>query len=182
MQALTISKKHFDFFEAESRALLDLGLAIPAYVWSTSHAFNILDARSLVGVTERARYFGRMRSLARQCALLWSNTKESLGYPLGVVSQANNIVVPQEVLELEAKKVSEEPKLFILEIGTEELPPNDVANLIVQLLGKQMLTHGEVLVFGTPRRLVISVENLCSKQVANEVEVRGPPVAKAFDS
>ncbi|KAL4585928.1 hypothetical protein LXL04_010555 [Taraxacum kok-saghyz] len=184
-------QKHFDFFEAESRALLDLGLAIPAYdqLLKTSHAFNILDARGFVGVTERARYFGRMRSLARQCALLWSNTRESLGYPLGVVSQANNLVVPQEVLESEAKKVSEEPRLFLLEIGTEELPPNDVASagqqlkdLIVLLLGKQRLTHGEVLVFGTPRRLVISVENLCSKQVANEVEVRGPPVAKAFDS
>lgn len=184
-------QKHFDFFEEESRALLDLGLAIPAYdqLLKTSHAFNILDARGFVGVTERARYFGRMRSLARQCALLWSNTRESLGYPLGVISQANNLVVPDEVLESEAKKVSIEPRLFVLEIGTEELPPNDVASagqqlkdLIVQLLGKQRLTHGEVLVFGTPRRLVISVENLCSKQVANEVEVKGPPIVKAFDS
>ncbi|CAI9279304.1 unnamed protein product [Lactuca saligna] len=184
-------QKHFDFFEAESRALLDLGLAIPAYdqLLKTSHAFNILDARGFVGVTERARYFGRMRSLARQCALLWSNTRESLGYPLGVISQANNLVVPNEVVESEGKKVSDEPRLFLLEIGTEELPPNDVASagqqvkdVIVQLLGKQRLTHGEISVFGTPRRLVISVENLCSKQVANEVEVRGPPVSKAFDN
>ncbi|KAJ9563362.1 hypothetical protein OSB04_008522, partial [Centaurea solstitialis] len=184
-------QKHFDFFEAEARALLDLGLAIPAYdqLLKTSHAFNILDSRGFVGVTERARYFGRMRSLARQCALLWSNTRESLGYPLGVISQDNNFVIPKEVLESEARKVSTEPRLFLLEIGTEELPPNDVASagqqlkdLIVQLLGKQRLTHGEVLVLGTPRRLVISVENLCSKQVANEVEVRGPPASKAFDN
>nr|XP_043624366.1 glycine--tRNA ligase, chloroplastic/mitochondrial 2 isoform X2 [Erigeron canadensis] len=184
-------QKHFDFFEAESRALLDLGLAIPAYdqLLKTSHAFNILDARGFVGVTERARYFGRMRSLARQCAMLWSNTRESLGYPLGVISQFNNLTTPKEVLKSEAKKVSTEPRLLLLEIGTEELPPNDVASagqqlkdLIVQLLGKQRLTHGEVLVYGTPRRLVISVENLCSKQSANEVEVRGPPVLKAFDN
>ncbi|PWA43880.1 glycine-tRNA ligase [Artemisia annua] len=184
-------QKHFDFFEAEARALLDLGLAIPAYdqLLKTSHAFNMLDSRGFVGVTERARYFGRMRSLARQCAVLWSNTRESLGYPLGVVSQANNLVVPKEILESEATKVSTEPRLFLLEIGTEELPPNDVASagqqlkdLVVQLLGKQRLTHGEVHVFGTPRRLVISVENLCSKQSADEVEVRGPPAAKAFDN
>ncbi|XP_076892585.1 glycine--tRNA ligase, chloroplastic/mitochondrial 2 isoform X2 [Bidens hawaiensis] len=184
-------QKHFDYFEAEARALLDLGLAIPAYdqLLKTSHAFNILDSRGFVGVTERARYFGRMRSLARQCALLWSNTRESLGHPLGVVSQSNHIVVPNEVLEAESTKVSAEPRLFLLEIGTEELPPNDVASagqqlkdLIVQLLGKQRLTHGEVHVFGTPRRLVISVENLCSKQSANEVEVKGPPASKAFDN
>ncbi|KAJ0816793.1 putative glycine--tRNA ligase [Helianthus annuus] len=184
-------QKHFDFFEAEARALLDLGLAIPAYdqLLKTSHAFNILDSRGFVGVTERARYFGRMRSLARQCAVLWSNTRESLGHPLGTISQANNLVVPKELLESEATKVSAEPRLFVLEIGTEELPPNDVASagqqlkdLIVQLLGKQRLTHGEVRVFGTPRRLVISVENLCSKQSANEVEVRGPPASKAFDN
>ncbi|KAD4982620.1 hypothetical protein E3N88_19291 [Mikania micrantha] len=184
-------QKHFDFFEAEARALLDLGLAIPAYdqLLKTSHAFNILDSRGFVGVTERARYFGRMRSLARQCALLWSNTRESLGHPLGAISQVDNLVAPKELLESEASKVSAEPRLFLLEIGTEELPPNDVASagqqlkdLIVQLLGRQRLTHGEVHVFGTPRRLVISVENLCSKQSANEVEVRGPPVSKAFDN
>ncbi|XP_076949144.1 glycine--tRNA ligase, chloroplastic/mitochondrial 2-like [Bidens hawaiensis] len=184
-------QKHFDFFEAEARALLDLGLAIPAYdqLLKTSHAFNILDSRGFVGVTERARYFGRMRSLARQCALLWSNTRESLGDPLGVISQSSNHVVPNELLEAESTKVSAEPRLFLLEIGTEELPPNDVASagqqlkdLIVQLLGKQRLTHGEVHVFVTPRRLVISVENLCSKQSANEVEVKGPPASKAFDN
>ncbi|KAL8227954.1 hypothetical protein R6Q57_015538 [Mikania cordata] len=184
-------QKHFDFFEAEACALLDLGLAIPAYdqLLKTSHAFNILDSRGFVGVTERARYFGRMRSLARQCALLWSNTRESLGHPLGAISQVDNLVAPKELLESEATKVSAEPRLFLLEIGTEELPPNDVASagqqlkdLIVQLLGRQRLTHGEVHVFGTPRRLVISVENLCSKQSSNEVEVRGPPVSKAFDN
>ncbi|KAK1428019.1 hypothetical protein QVD17_16844 [Tagetes erecta] len=46
----------FDFFEAEARALLDLGLAVPAYdqLLNTSHAFNILDSRGFDGVTERA--------------------------------------------------------------------------------------------------------------------------------
>lgn len=182
--------KHFDLFEAEARCLLDSGLAIPAYdqLLKTSHAFNILDSRGFVGVTERARYFGRMRSLARQCAQLWLKTRESLGYPLGVASQSNHLVFPKEVLEEAAGKVSTEPRLFVLEIGTEELPPNEVVNackqlkdLIEQLLGKQRLSHGEVLTFGTPRRLVVHVHNLSAKQVANEIEVRGPPASKAFD-
>ncbi|KAK1423089.1 hypothetical protein QVD17_18383 [Tagetes erecta] len=61
-------QKHFDFFEAEARALLDLGLAIPAYdqLLKTSHAFNILGSRGFDGVTERAHYFGRMRR--RSCS------------------------------------------------------------------------------------------------------------------
>ncbi|XP_052192008.1 glycine--tRNA ligase, chloroplastic/mitochondrial 2 isoform X2 [Diospyros lotus] len=183
-------QKHFDLFEEEARSLLDLGLAIPAYdqLLKTSHAFNILDSRGFVGVTERARYFGRMRSLARQCAQLWLKTRESLVHPLGVISEADNLVCPEEVLEAAARKVPEEPRMFMLEVGTEELPPTDVVNasqqlkeLIVQLLEKQRLTHGEVLAFGTPRRLVVQVESLCSRQVENEVEIRGPPVSKAFD-
>ncbi|XP_058221718.1 glycine--tRNA ligase, chloroplastic/mitochondrial 2 isoform X1 [Rhododendron vialii] len=183
-------QKHFDHFEEEARSLLDLGLAIPAYdqLLKTSHAFNILDSRGYVGVTERARYFGRMRSLARQCAQLWLKTRESLGHPLGVVSEPDHLVCPKDILEAAVRKVPMEPRMFVLEIGTEELPPADVVNasqqlkdLIVQLLEKQRLSHGKVLVFCTPRRLVVQVESLCSRQVENEVEVRGPPVSKAFD-
>ncbi|ONI22483.1 hypothetical protein PRUPE_2G132400 [Prunus persica] len=183
-------QKHFDLFEEEARSLLSSGLAIPAYdqLLKTSHAFNILDSRGFVGVTERARYFGRMRSLARQCAQLWLKTRESLGYPLGVVSETVSLVCPEELVEAAVKKVHDDSRLFVLEIGTEELPPQDVVDasqqlkdLMVQLLAKQRLSHGDVQAFGTPRRLVVSVENLCTKQMENEVEVRGPPVSKSFD-
>ncbi|EOX96483.1 Glycine-tRNA ligases [Theobroma cacao] len=183
-------QKHFDFFEEEARSLLASGLAIPAYdqLLKTSHAFNILDSRGFVGVTERARYFSRMRSLARQCAQLWLKTRESLGHPLGVVSESVDHVCPKEVLEAAAKKVHHDPRLFVLEIGTEEMPPHDVVNasqqlkdLMSELLEKQRLNHGGIQAFATPRRLVISVESLCPRQTENEVEVRGPPVLKAFD-
>ncbi|KAB2015614.1 hypothetical protein ES319_D08G037400v1 [Gossypium barbadense] len=183
-------QKHFDFFEEEARSLLASGLPIPAYdqLLKTSHAFNILDSRGFVGVTERARYFGRMRSLARQCALLWLKTRESLGHPLGVVSESVDHVCPKEVLEAAVKKVHHDPRLFVLEIGTEEMPPHDVVNasqqlkdLLLQLLEKHRLNHGGIQAFGTPRRLVISVESLCPKQAENELEVRGPPALKAFD-
>lgn len=183
-------QKHFDFFEAEAQSLLGLDLPIPAYdqLLKTSHAFNILDSRGFVGVTERARYFGRMRSLARQCAQLWLKTRESLGNPLGIISQPDNFVVPKEDLEEAARKVPAEPRSFILEIGTEELPPNDVVNackqlkdLMLQLLEKRRLSHGELKMFGTPRRLVVHIENLYAKQFETEVEARGPPVSKAFD-
>lgn len=183
-------QKHFDFFEAEAQSLLGLGLAIPAYdqLLKTSHAFNVLDSRGFVGVTERARYFGRMRSLARQCAQLWLKTRESLNHPLGIVSQPCNSAVPRNLVEEAARKVPAEPRAFVLEIGTEELPPSDVVNacmqlkdLVLLLLEKQKLAHGKVEVHGTPRRLVVLIDQLCAKQVENEVEVRGPPASKAFD-
>ncbi|KAL4600082.1 hypothetical protein ACB092_11G172600 [Castanea dentata] len=176
-------QKHFDFFEEEARSLLGLGLAIPAYdqLLKTSHAFNILDSRGFVGVTEQC--------LARQCAQLWLNTRESLGHPLGVASDPVHVVCPKELLDTAVKKVNDDSRLFVLEIGTEEMPPQDVVDagqqlkdLILWVLEKQRLSHGEVQAFGTPRRLLICVENLCTKQTEKEVEVRGPPVSKAFDN
>ncbi|KAI3434209.1 Glycine--tRNA ligase [Psidium guajava] len=183
-------QKHFDFFEEEARSLLGLGLAIPAYdqLLKMSHAFNILDSRGFVGVTERARYFGRMRSLARQCAQLWLKTRESLGHPLGVVSEPVHLACPQEVVDAASNKVQDLLRSFVLEIGTEEMPPQDVVNasqqlkdLVIELLETKRLDHGQVRAFGTPRRLVICVESLHAKQTDNEVEIRGPPASKAFD-
>ncbi|XP_027907837.1 glycine--tRNA ligase, chloroplastic/mitochondrial 2 isoform X3 [Vigna unguiculata] len=183
-------QKHFDFFEEEARTLLSSGFAIPAYdqLLKTSHAFNILDSRGFVGVTERARYFGRMRSLARQCAQLWLKTREMLGFPLGFISEPDHFVLPKGVLEAACGKVHDHSRVFVLEIGTEEIPPQDVVDasnqlkdLMLQLLERQRLNHGEVQAFATPRRLVVAVENLYTKQAEKEVEVRGPPVSKAFD-
>ncbi|KAJ7950770.1 Glycine--tRNA ligase 2, chloroplastic/mitochondrial [Quillaja saponaria] len=183
-------QQHFDFFEEEAHSLLASGLPIPAYdqLLKTSHAFNILDSRGFIGVTERARYFGRMRSLARQCAQLWLKTRESLGHPLGIVSEPVHFACPKELVQVAVEKVHDQTRLFVLEIGTEEMPPQDVIDAsnqlkyqMLQLLEKQRLKHGQVHAFGTPRRLVVLIDNLCTRQAENEVEVRGPPVSKAFD-
>ncbi|CAM0912319.1 unnamed protein product [Alopecurus aequalis] len=182
-------QKHFDDFEAEARSLLSLGLPIPAYdqVLKASHAFNILDSRGFVGVTERARYFGRMRSLARHCSQLWLKTREDIGYPLGTYQEAN-LIYPHVSEKLSRNEVLGQAQAFVLEIGTEELPPHDVVEAteqleksLVQMLGKRRLSHGKVHSYGTPRRLSVVVENLSMKQMEEEVELRGPPVSKAFD-
>ncbi|KAG0497840.1 hypothetical protein HPP92_002531 [Vanilla planifolia] len=158
--------KQFENFEEDAHSLLSLGLPIPAYdqLLKSSHAFNVLDSRGFVGVTERARYFSRMRSLARECAQLWVKTREELGHPLV-------------------------PRAFIIEVGTEEMPPHDVVDAIKQLralslsmLEKQYLCHGDVLAYGTPRRLMLYIENLSSKQEDREVEIRGPPASRAFNN
>ncbi len=62
----------FDEFEKEAKRLLGQGLLHPAYdfVLKCSHAFNVLEARGAISVTERAAYIGRVRGLAVRAAKL----------------------------------------------------------------------------------------------------------------
>ncbi|MCP4481713.1 MAG: glycine--tRNA ligase subunit alpha [bacterium] len=65
--------KNFNSFEGEAKALLDIELVAPAYdyVLKTSHTFNLLDARGVISVTERANYIFRIRTLAKKTAELY---------------------------------------------------------------------------------------------------------------
>jgi glycyl-tRNA synthetase alpha chain len=62
--------EQFDMYEKECKKLLEDGIVIPAYdyVLKCSHTFNLLDARKSIGVAQRTRYIGRVRSLAKGCA------------------------------------------------------------------------------------------------------------------
>ncbi len=66
-------KRHFEDAEAECQALLSHGLALPAYdqCIKASHRFNLLDARGVISVAERAAYIGRVRNLAKGCCEAW---------------------------------------------------------------------------------------------------------------
>ena len=59
-------------------------LVLPAYdqVLKCSHTFNLLEARGVISVTERTRYIGRVRGLAKQVAQLYYQQREKLGFPL----------------------------------------------------------------------------------------------------
>jgi glycyl-tRNA synthetase alpha chain len=61
--------RHFQDAEQECSALLAARLALPAYdqCIKASHLFNLLDARGVISVTERAAYIGRVRTLAKGC-------------------------------------------------------------------------------------------------------------------
>jgi len=76
--------KQFDYYEAEAQKLVALQLALPAFemVIKASHAFNLLDARHAISVTERQRYILRVRQLAKSIALAYYQTREALGFPL----------------------------------------------------------------------------------------------------
>ena len=78
-----ILHQHFIDAEKECAALLKSGekdglheLALPAYdqCIKASHAFNLMDARGVISVTERAAYIGRVRELAKACCVAWSKT------------------------------------------------------------------------------------------------------------
>jgi len=81
----------FDHYEKEAKRLLATGgedatkkLVLPAYdfVVKAAHQFNVLDARGAIGVTERARFIGRVRGLAKGVAEGWLAQREALGFPL----------------------------------------------------------------------------------------------------
>jgi glycyl-tRNA synthetase alpha chain len=74
----------FGQYEAECKRVLGLKLPMAAYDYclKCSHAFNLLDARGAISVTERAAYIGRVRQLARGCAEEYLAMREALGYPL----------------------------------------------------------------------------------------------------
>lgn len=74
----------FDTYEAEAKHILDNDLVFPAYeyVLKCSHAFNLLDARGALSVTERTRFIGRVRDLARLVAHAYYEQREAQGFPL----------------------------------------------------------------------------------------------------
>ena len=76
--------KHFDECETQSQNLIEAGLPLPAYeqVMKASHAFNLLDARHAISVTERQRFILRVRTLARAVAEAYYQKRAELGFPL----------------------------------------------------------------------------------------------------
>ena len=76
--------KYFDDCEQQCQALIEKGLALPAYeqVLKASHYFNLLDARKAISVTERQRFILKVRSLARLVAEVYFESRKRLSFPL----------------------------------------------------------------------------------------------------
>ena len=74
----------FDQCEQQSVSLIEKNLPLPAYemVMKASHAFNLLDARKAISVTERQRYILRVRALSRAVAETYFAARAQLGFPL----------------------------------------------------------------------------------------------------
>ncbi|MCI7240220.1 glycine--tRNA ligase subunit alpha [Aerococcus suis] len=84
----------FDQYEAEALAQIDAGLVHPAYdyILKCSHSFNLLDARGVISVTDRAAYLARIRNMARKVAKMFVAKRKELKYPLLSREQANQLL------------------------------------------------------------------------------------------
>ena len=67
-------RKLFSVYEEEAENLVSKNLTFPAldYVLKCSHCFNLLDARGVISVTDRAQYIERIRNLAKEVAKSWA--------------------------------------------------------------------------------------------------------------
>ncbi len=180
----------FDVYAQEAERCLKAGLALPAhdYVLRMSQAFNVLDARGAVGVTDRTRYFGRMRQLSREVAQTYLAQREEMGYPmLRLAFDDGRPTTDHAETGAASIPLPKEPTDFVLEIGTEELPASDLQTALDALavafpraLDDARLAHGAIVVEGTPRRLAVYVHDLAPRQPDRELEVFGPPAQAAF--
>lgn len=187
--------RHFEDFENESRKMLAEKLPIPAYdfVLKASHAFNILDARGVISVTERTGYIARIRDLARQVAESYIASREEQGYPLLArmkSAEEKELQNPTELFSEDLLNVHpDEREDFLLEIGSEELPATFVnigsKNLeksMQALLEKEQLPYERMTVYATPRRLAIYVHKLAKGKPSQVTEKKGPPLEQAYNA
>jgi glycyl-tRNA synthetase alpha chain len=67
----------FDMHELEAQSLVEKKIALPAYdqCLKASHVFNILDARGVISVAQRAEYIGRIRDITKAVAEIWMSSQ-----------------------------------------------------------------------------------------------------------
>lgn len=181
----------FELFEKEAKKIIEKKLPLPAYdfVLKASHAFNMLDARGAISVSERNTYIARIRDLASQVADLYVKSREEQGFPL--LSKFKDFQEKEE-----EKKDLSLPNLehttltdFLLEIGVEELPatfvPIGMSGLergIKTFLDSHNITYKTIEVYGTPRRLAVRVFDIITEKPARHIEKRGPQIVQSFDA
>ncbi len=179
----------YQMYEAEAERCLAQSQVLPAhdYVLKCSHTFNLLDTRGAVGVTDRQAFFNRMRDLSKHVAEKYVEQRQALEFPW-LEDGADGTEIEGAVTGVDMDEAPEQPAPFLLEIGTEELPPADVVSGIEQLEGlvpryleDLRLEHEGIRVMGTPRRLVVVVEDLAPRQADLEQLVKGPPADRAYD-
>ncbi len=184
--------RRFETCEAECKQLASLGLSLPAYeqVLNASHTFNLLDARRVIGVTERARYIARVRNLARAVAEQYYESRQAQNFPR-TASEVSSVEISCSPSSKDDFGKPEHNSTLLVEIGTEELPPG-----VIERLGSDLETelknqlHAVALIdssecqsqfFATPRRLAVTVNNVKPKSDDTERVRKGPPLERAYD-
>ncbi len=179
-------REMYRLYEEEANRCLEHKQVLPAhdFVLKCSHTFNLLDTRGAVGVTERQGFFHRMRDLSRKVADAYLEERQMLEFPM---LNGGGKAVEKAPKSAQAAYPSK-PSPFVFEIGTEELPHGDVEDALSQLeksvpesLKNLRLTYSGLKIMATPRRIVVSLEELAHRQDDLEQLVKGPPEDRAFD-
>ena len=84
----------FSSHEEQAKYLVEQKLALPAYeqVLKAAHTFNLLDARGVISVTQRASYIGKIRNISRLVAESYFNSRAALKFPLANKEHASEVL------------------------------------------------------------------------------------------
>lgn len=87
-------KTAFSSHEEQAKYLVEQKLALPAYeqVLKAAHTFNLLDARGVISVTQRASYIGKIRNISRLVAESYLNSRAALKFPLANKEHASEVL------------------------------------------------------------------------------------------
>ena len=87
-------QKAFSSHEEQAKYLVEQKLALPAYeqVLKAAHTFNLLDARGVISVTQRASYIGKIRNISRLVAESYLNSRAALKFPLANKEHASEVL------------------------------------------------------------------------------------------
>ncbi|HSB95632.1 MAG TPA: glycine--tRNA ligase subunit alpha [Spongiibacteraceae bacterium] len=109
----------FDYYESESQILIEKNLPLPAYemVMKASHAFNMLDARKAISVTERQRFILRVRGLSRAVAQAYFDKRKQLGFPLATEALRNEVLASVAAAEAEKENAANKKEAAISKKG-----------------------------------------------------------------
>ena len=184
-----LQRELFGHYEAECQRLCAAANPVTAvdYCLKASHTFNVLDARGAISVNERQNYILKVRTLARAVAEAWLQSREQLGYPL----LARIETVPKKPLPVPPPRPPRLPDRapLLIELGVEEMPARVFAPLLAQLpelftkhFGPTRLDPQDVKFYLSPRRLVVSVGSLKTRQEDQRLEQKGPPLRLARDA
>jgi glycyl-tRNA synthetase len=188
-------KQLFEIYQAEAQACIERGLVVPAhdFILRQSHTFNLLDSRGAVGVTERAKFFTAMRNQSRSVAELYLEQRQREEFPwledddISAEPEMGMSAASSREPAVEATETADAQD-FVLELGSEELPPIDVVGGIEQiqqalpkLLEDARLAYEGLNVTGTTRRLVAQISGLAPAQTDVTIEKRGPAIDRAYD-
>ena len=86
--------KAFASHAKQANILVKENLALPAYeqVLKAAHTFNLLDARGVISVTERADYIGKIRDISRNVAKAYLMSRKKLGFPMADRNHAEEAI------------------------------------------------------------------------------------------